>query len=131
MILVFFLEVLQRFLGFLENIFAPGEELHAKIFALALVHERLLVGWPIAFVFGQHSGVLPDFLFLGALFAPSRGRLIYANYRADNIPVRQRHVPDFGDTSMTSVGWFGNPKTPPSSGRPCIDPARASTLAGF
>src|SRR5215470_20262165 len=65
MILVFFLKVLQRFLGFLENVFAPREQFCAKIFALALIHERLFVGRPIVFGFGQHSHVLPCFFFLG------------------------------------------------------------------
>ena len=37
----------------------PGEQLGAKIFALALVHKRLLVGRPIVFGFGQHSHLLP------------------------------------------------------------------------
>src|SRR5262249_55211839 len=49
MILVFFLKVLQCFLGFLENILPPSKQLRAKIFALALVHKRFLVGWSIIF----------------------------------------------------------------------------------
>ena len=54
MILVFFLQMLQRFLGFLENIFPPREQLRAEILALALVHERLFIGRPIVLGLGQH-----------------------------------------------------------------------------
>src|SRR5262245_8761907 len=60
MILIFFLKMLQCFLGLLEYVLPPREQLGAKIFALALVHERLLVGRPIVFGFGQHSHLLPD-----------------------------------------------------------------------
>ena len=66
MILIFFLKVLQRFLGLLENIFSPCEQLSAKIFALPFVHERLLVGRPIVFGFGQHPTYSLFLLFLGS-----------------------------------------------------------------
>src|SRR5512143_28919 len=79
MILVFFLEMLQRFLSLLEYVLPPGEQLDAKILALALVHKRLLVGRPIVFGFGQHSHLLPDFLFLGELYRPLRGAGLYTS----------------------------------------------------
>src|SRR3569623_609805 len=59
MILVLFLQVLQGFLGFLEDVFAPGQELRAKVIALALVHERLFVRRPVVFVLRQHPTALP------------------------------------------------------------------------
>src|SRR5262245_13643225 len=99
MVLIFFLKVQQRFLGFLENIFPPGEQLRAKIFALALVHERLLVGWPIIFILGQHS-LLPVFV-LARSRSPSRGWLIYVRQSADNIGVRPPGRRDLYDSSMT------------------------------
>src|SRR5690349_11437258 len=103
MILIFFLKMLQRFLGFLEYVLSPCEQLGAKIFALALVHERLLVGRPIVFGFGQHSHLLLVFILGRFVPPPPSGRLIYVRPPTDNIrlvfPVR----PDFHDNSMTSA----------------------------
>src|SRR5579871_389235 len=52
MILAFILQMLQRFFGLLENVLPPIQELLAKIFALAVVHERLFVTRPVFLVFG-------------------------------------------------------------------------------
>src|SRR5262245_28287292 len=79
MILIFFLKMLQCFLGLLEYVLPPREQLGAKIFALALVHERLLVRRPIVFGFGQHFPPTPWFLFLGALYRPHRAAGLYTS----------------------------------------------------
>jgi hypothetical protein len=50
MVLVLVLEMLQRLLGYLEDILPPGEQLVAEILPLALVHERLFVGGPVGLV---------------------------------------------------------------------------------
>src|SRR6185312_2175426 len=54
MVLVLFLKMLEGLLGFLQDVLAPGQQFRAKVFALALIHERLLVGGPIALGFRQH-----------------------------------------------------------------------------
>src|ERR1700722_161786 len=56
MILVLVLEVLQRLLGFLEDVLAPGQELVAEVLPLAVSHERLFFGRPVVFFFfGAHA----------------------------------------------------------------------------
>src|SRR6476646_1733538 len=45
----FVLQVLERLLGRAEDLLAPSEQLAPEIGALALVHERLIVGGPIVF----------------------------------------------------------------------------------
>jgi hypothetical protein len=50
MVLVLVMEMLQRLLGYLEDILPPSEQLVAEIIPLALVHERLFVGGPVGLV---------------------------------------------------------------------------------
>ena len=50
MVLVVVLEMLQRLLGFLEDVLAPVEQLHAEILPLALIHERFPVRRTVDFV---------------------------------------------------------------------------------
>src|SRR5262245_29281638 len=71
MILIFLLKMLQRFLGLLEYVLSPHEQLGAKIIALAFVHERLFVRRPVVFGFGQHSHLLPGFCSWAPCTAPS------------------------------------------------------------
>ncbi len=53
---VLFLKSLQRNLQFAEDIVLPCQQLGAKIFALALVHERLFFGGPVVLqLFQMHS----------------------------------------------------------------------------
>jgi hypothetical protein len=81
MILVFFLEVLQCFLGFLEDVFSPHEQLCAKILALALIHKRLFIGRPIVLGFGQH----PTYSLVSSVFsARSRPLRAAGLYTATN-----------------------------------------------
>jgi hypothetical protein len=47
MILTLVMQMLQRFLGFSENFFAPFEQLYAEILALALIHKWFFVARPI------------------------------------------------------------------------------------
>src|SRR6185369_5957080 len=47
MVFAFRLKMRERLLGLLEDILLPREQLRAEIVALALVHERLFVGWLI------------------------------------------------------------------------------------
>src|SRR6185369_6762233 len=104
MILILLLKMLQRFLGFLEYVLSPGEQLGAKIFPLALVHKRLLVGRPIVFGFGQHSHLLPDFYSWACVVPPPpSGRLIYVRQPPDNIRLAFPIGPDLYDGSMTSA----------------------------
>src|SRR4029077_2731720 len=106
MILIFLLEVLQSFLGFLEDILPPDEQFHAKIFALALVHKRLFVGRPVILGFGQHFPPTPCFFCSWALRVTLlRGWLIYVHSPADNIGVRPLSWPDIDDNSMTCGEW--------------------------
>src|SRR5689334_1499331 len=102
MILIFFLKVLQRFFGFLEYVLSPGEQLGAKVFALALVHKRLLVGRPIIFRFGQHPTYSLIFFVGRVVPPPPSGRLIYVRQPADNIRLLFPRRPEFGDSSRTS-----------------------------
>src|SRR5262249_23940161 len=81
MILVFFLKVLQCYLGFLENILPPSKQLRAKIFALALVHKRFLVGWSIIFGFCQHCHLIPVFVFARSRSPPAAGLYTSVNQR--------------------------------------------------
>src|SRR5690349_25054393 len=43
------MQVLQRFLGFLEDVLTPSHQLFAEVVPLALVHEGLFVGRPVVF----------------------------------------------------------------------------------
>src|SRR5450756_1240022 len=56
MVLVLLLQMKERLLGLLQDVFPPCEQLQAEIVPLALVHERLLVGRQIRLGFssGQH-----------------------------------------------------------------------------
>src|SRR5579871_1167854 len=49
MILVIVLKMLQRLLGFLEDVFAPSQQLEPEILALAFAHERFPVRRPVVF----------------------------------------------------------------------------------
>src|SRR5262245_15584197 len=49
-ILILVLQMLQSFLGLLQNVVLPVEQLLAEILPLALVHERLFVGRPVVLV---------------------------------------------------------------------------------
>src|SRR6185437_7481458 len=77
MILVFFLKVQQRFLGLLEDVFPPGEQLDAKILALPLVHERLFVRRPIIFGLSQHFPPTPCFFCSWGHTVPPYARQAY------------------------------------------------------
>src|SRR4029079_8805333 len=79
MILIFFLKVLQCFLGFLEDVLSPREESRTRIFALPFVHDRLFVGWPIIFGLGQHPTYsLSSFVSWGAT---SHSRLAFLRFQ--------------------------------------------------
>src|SRR5476651_2428385 len=56
MVLVHLLQMQERLLGLLQDVFPPVEQLQAEIVPLPLVHERLLVGRLISLGFssGQH-----------------------------------------------------------------------------
>ena len=47
MIVVLALQMLQGFLGFFQDVLAPGAQPFAEIVPLALIHEGLFVGWTI------------------------------------------------------------------------------------
>src|SRR5689334_9878819 len=51
MVLVLVLKMLERLLGFLQDVLAPREQLAAEVLPLALVHERLFLGRPVRFFF--------------------------------------------------------------------------------
>src|SRR5262249_13158085 len=107
MILIFFLEMLQRFLGLLEDVLPPRGQLRAEVLALTLIHERLFIGRPVVLGFGQHPTYsLTSFVFRRGVSPAPRGRLIYGHRRADNIQVRPGSPKDLNDGSMTS-GNFG------------------------
>src|SRR5580693_3167231 len=57
MILALVLKMLQRLLGFLEDILAPVEQLQAEILPLPLVHERLFVGRSIQAFFQSNAAL--------------------------------------------------------------------------
>src|SRR5215510_9457795 len=57
MILIFILQVLQSFLCLLQNIVLPVEQLLAEVLPLAIVHERLFVGWPVVLVRRTHMTI--------------------------------------------------------------------------
>src|ERR1700738_2561693 len=94
MILVFGLEMGERFLRLLEYFLLPGKQLLPEIFPLALIHEWLFVGRPIAF------GLVQDrcAIFVGRHCNPlrkhanprSRGELISSCAAADNTGIAGR-----------------------------------------
>jgi hypothetical protein len=62
MILILVLQMLKRFARFLQDALTPIQQLFAEIFPLALIHERLFVGWAIAFVLiDPHAVPILDF----------------------------------------------------------------------
>src|SRR6185437_15686006 len=50
MILIVILEMLERLLGFFQNVLSPIQKLQSEILPLPLVHERLTVRWAVEFV---------------------------------------------------------------------------------
>src|SRR5262249_22267671 len=54
--LVLVLEMLGGLLGFLQDVFTPGDQLVAEVLPLALVHERLFFARPVgSFFFQTHA----------------------------------------------------------------------------
>src|SRR5262249_52463609 len=99
MVLILILEMLQRLLRLLEDVFFPVEQLLAEVFPLALAHERLFVGWPIAlFLLTQHPlAVLP----------PCRALLLVGGLlRTHRFPVtRLTRTPCSRRAYIGTVGW--------------------------
>jgi hypothetical protein len=72
MVLILVLKMLERVLGFLQDLVLPGEQLGAEVLALSVIHKRLFFGRPVAVqaklvFFGRPGSVLvrrPRLLFL-------------------------------------------------------------------
>src|ERR1035437_5109801 len=103
MVLVLLLQMQERLLGLLQDVFPPCEQLQAEIVPLALVHERLLVGRQIRLGFssGQYPPHSLTSFVLGATICPPRGRLIYACQAPDNIRVKLTAWTDYCYSSVT------------------------------
>jgi len=55
MILIVVLEMLERLLGFFQNVLPPIQQLESEILPLPLTHERLAVRWAVQFVEGPDA----------------------------------------------------------------------------
>src|SRR5674476_985776 len=93
MVLVLLLQMQERLLGLLQDVFPPCEQLQAEIVPLALVHERLLVGRQIRLGFssGQHPTHSLTSFVLGATICP-RAADLYLSLIHISEPTRQAEI---------------------------------------
>src|SRR5262249_33120427 len=97
--LILLLEMLQRLLRLLVDVFFSSQQLLAEVVPLALAHERLFVGWPIALILVRQDAV--------AVLARCSGLLLVGGLlRTHRFPVtRLTRTPCSRRAYIGTVGW--------------------------